>query len=120
MIKRTLALLAITISLSAHADSEIYMANQAGGYLTLTHESCKAEKVKDQFPWHAYGTEANGTTHDACYVIPSPPTPAELSEIPQGVSIIPVINLIDLEDGSVHTLRADWFTSDNPGSEETF
>lgn len=114
MIKRILALLAI--SLSAHAGSEIYMANQAGGWLALTHEPCHIEKIKAQFPFHAHATEANGKEHMACYVIPNPPTPEEAKEIPPGVKVFPVVNLYDPEDGQVHTLRADWFTSEKPGT----
>lgn len=115
MLKRFTMVALVLLATQSFAQGEIYMANAAGGYLTLTHEECKAEKVKDRFPWHAYGTEANGTTHNACYVVPKPPTAEERAEIPQGVSIIPVVNLIDLEDGSIHTLRGDLFTADKPG-----
>lgn len=115
MLKRFTMVALVLLATQSFAQGEIYMANAAGGYLTLTHEECKAEKVKDRFPWHAYGTEANGTTHNACYVVPKPPTAEERAEIPQGMSIIPVVNLIDLEDGSIHTLRGDLFTADKPG-----
>lgn len=120
MLKKIL-LTVILFSSAVMADNhEIYMANEAGGWLTLTHEECKMERVKKQFPWHAYGTEANGTVHNACYIVPSLPTAKEQAEIPQGVKVFPVVNIIDLEDGQVHTLRADWFTSTKPGQEETF
>ena len=113
--KKILAVLALLIATSSFAEQgEIYMANQAGGYLTLTHERCSDDGVSMLFPWRAYGTESNGLTHEACYVIPPPPTAEEAQDIPAGVTIIPVINLIDLEDRTAHTLRADWFTSEKP------
>lgn len=118
---RQFILATVFLSSSVLADTgEIYMANEAGGWLTLTHEECKTERVKKQFPWHAYGTEANGTVHNACYVVPSLPTAKEQAKIPQSITIFPVVNIIDLEDGQVHTLRADWFTSTKPRQEETY
>jgi len=51
----------------------------------------------------------------ACYQIPALPSQEEMSEVPQGMSIIPVVNLIDLMDGEIHTLQASWFTSTKPG-----
>ena len=97
------------------AEPEIYMANQAGGILTLTHQECTIAKYKEHFPWHGYGTQANGTVHVGCYQIPDAPTEEELKDIPPNVHIVPIINFIDAEDGQVFALRADWFTSDKPG-----
>lgn len=117
MINRLLILL-LFVTASVFADSsEIYMANQAGGYLTLTHEECKVEELRDTFPWHAYGVnESLEIVGMACYQIPAPPTQAEMTEVPRGMTIIPVVNLIDLQDGEIHTLQADWFTAEKPGN----
>jgi len=99
------------------AQDEVYMENQAGGYLALTHEECKANELKETFPYHAYGVDSTGDIVGmACYQIPKLPNQAEMSEVPQGMSIIPVVNVVDLQDGEVHTLQASWFTATRPGS----
>ena len=110
-------LLLVLFPLTALAQDEVYMENQAGGYLALTHQECKVDKLKDTFPYHAYGVDGEGNVlGQACYQIPKLPNQEEMSEVPQGMSIIPVVNIIDLEDGEVHTLQASWFTSTKPGS----
>ena len=99
------------------AQDEVYMENQAGGYLALTHDECKVEELKETFPFHAYGVDGTGNIVGmACYQIPKLPNQAEMSEVPQGMSIIPVVNVIDLQDGEIHTLQASWFTGTKPGS----
>lgn len=107
----------LLFSVNANAEFEIYMANQAGGYLVLTHDECATPSYKDRFPFRGYGTEikSNGQQvfHEGCYMVPPPPTPEEAKSIPPGVKIIPVINFID-DEGIVHTLSADWFTSEKP------
>ena len=113
-------LLVVTILLTtslSYAQDEVYMENQAGGYLALTHQECKVDKLKDTFPFHAYGVDGEGNIlGQACYQIPKLPTQAEMTEVPEGMSVIPVVNIIDLQDGEVHTLQASWFTSTKPGS----
>ena len=119
MFKNFLLLLAL-VATTSFAQDEVYMENQAGGYLALTHEECKSEKVRDRFPFHAYGIEAGrAEPHLACYDIPKLPTREE-ANIPEGMSLIAVVNLIDLADGEVHMLQANWFTATKPGQEETF
>ena len=116
MFKNFLLLLAL-VATTTFAQDEVYMENQAGGYLALTHQECKVNKLKETFPWHAYGIDGTGNiVGEACYQIPKLPTQEEMTEVPQGMSIIPVVNIIDLQDGEVHTLQASWFTSTKPGS----
>lgn len=115
--KKILLIVALTLSTAVSAQDEVYMENQAGGYLALTHDECKVDKLKEVFPYHAYGVDGNGqTVGQACYQIPKLPNQAEMSEVPEGMSIIPVVNIIDVEDGEVHTLQASWFTATKPGS----
>ena len=113
-------LLALTlVSLPLLAQDEVYMENQAGGYLALTHEECKVDQVKSTFPYHAYGVDGTGQTVGlACYQIPKLPNQEEMAEVPQGMSVIPLVNVIDLQDGEIHTLEASWFTATKPGQEE--
>ena len=118
MLKKLLVVTTLLITTASFAQQdEVYMENQAGGYLALTHQECKAKEVKEVFPYHAYGVDGQGNIVGmACYQIPKLPNQAEMSEVPQGMSIIPVVNVVDLQDGEVHTLQASWFTATKPGS----
>ena len=117
MLRKLLAVTALLATPLSYAQDEVYMENQAGGYLALTHQECKVEELRDTFPYHAYGVDGSGqTVGQACYQIPKLPTQEELGEVPAGMSIIPLVNIIDLQDGEVHTLQASWFTGTKPGS----
>ena len=92
----TVASLLLATSIT-FAQDEVYMENQAGGYLALTHQDCKVSTLAERFPYHAYGIDGTGATVGfACYQIPPLPTREEVGEIPKGMMVIPVINLIDL------------------------
>jgi len=118
MLKQLLVVTTLLITTASFAQQdEVYMENQAGGYLALTHQECKVSKLKDTFPWHAYGVDGEGNVlGQACYQIPKLPNQEEMAEVPEGMSVIPVVNVIDLQDGEVHTLQANWFTGTKPGS----
>ena len=117
MLRKLLVVTTLLITTTSFAQDEIYMENQAGGYLALTHQECKSEQVKEVFPYHAYGVDGEGNIVGmACYQIPKLPTQAEMTEVPQGMMVIPLVNVIDLQDGEVHTLEASWFTATKPGS----
>lgn len=114
--KSLFVVLALTLSTIAMAQDEVYMANQAGGYLALTHDECKVPELRDVFPYHAYGVDGTGEIVGlACYQISPLPTRDEAGDVPKGMMLIPVVNLIDLQDGEIHTLEANWFSSDKPG-----
>ena len=117
MLKQLLVVTTLLITTTSFAQDEVYMENQAGGYLALTHQECKVEELKDTFLYHAYGVDGTGNIVGmACYQIPKLPNQAEMSEVPQGMQVIPVVNVVDLQDGEVHTLQASWFTATKPGS----
>lgn len=88
---------------------EIYMANEAGGYVVLTHEPCQMEPHKELYPYHAYATEGNGTVHLGCFTIPS------IKEAPKvpGMDVFAVVNFID-EDGESFVIPAHFFKSEKP------
>src|SRR5210317_472787 len=97
--KKILLIVALTLSTAVSAQDEVYMENQAGGYLALTHEECKVDELKETFPYHAYGVDGTGEIVGlACYQIPPPPTRDEADDVPKGMMLIPVVNLIDLQD----------------------
>ena len=115
--KKLLLIITLTLSIAVYAQDEVYMENQAGGYLALTHDECKVDKLKEKFPWHAYGVDGTGEIVGlACYQIPKLPNQAEMTEVPHGMTVIPVVNVVDLQDGEIHTLEASWFTGTRPGS----
>jgi hypothetical protein len=95
-----IAVLALLVSFSASAEEpkEMYMPNEAGGFVTLTTEACGyTEAVKQGFEYRAYATEdAEGTlVHEGCWISPS------VEEAPQieGVRIIPVVNTWWVDSG---------------------
>jgi len=115
--KKLLLTIVLMLPVASFAQDEVYMENQAGGYLALTHDECKVDELKETFPYHAYGVDGTGKIVGlACYQIPKLPNQEEMSEVPQGMTVIPLVNLIDLQDGEIHTLEASWFTGTRPGS----
>ena len=115
--KKLLLTIVLMLPVASFAQDEVYMENQAGGYLALTHDECKVDELKETFPYHAYGVDGTGKIVGlACYQIPKLPTQEEMSEVPQGMTVIPLVNVIDLADGEIHTLQASWFTGTRPGS----
>lgn len=95
-----IAILALLISMSATAEEpkEMYMPNEAGGFVTLTTEVCGyTEAVKQGFKYRAYATEdAEGKiVHEGCWISPS----TEGAPHAEGVRIIPVVNTWWVEGG---------------------
>ena len=97
MLKQLAALtLLFSIDLSAadySKSKELYMPNEAGGYIVLTLEDCKfPEAVKQGFDHRAYATESDSekpATHEGCWDSPSTADAPKL----QGIKIIPLVNL---------------------------
>ena len=67
-----IAVLALLVSMSAYADEpkEMYMPNDAGGFLVLTLEPCQlAGANKEAYPSRAYATESSDLAiHEGCWV----------------------------------------------------
>ena len=96
-----IAILALLVSLSAAAEEpkEMYMPNEAGGFITLTQETCLYDSVKKEYPYRAYATEdEQGTVvHEGCWISPS----TEGAPQAQGIRIIPVVNTWWVDGGQV-------------------
>ena len=112
MVKKLLALVFV-LSTTAQAQDfskfkELYMPNEAGGYIVLTLEPCKfSEAVKQGFENRAYATESDSekpATHEGCWDSPST---AEAPGV-KGVTIIPLVNL--WFDGDTVTFPQSMFT----------
>jgi len=99
--KSTIAIIAVLISSSAFAEDypkEMYMPNEAGGFVTLTQEACAyTEAVKQGYEYRAYATEdAEGLiVHEGCWISPS----TEDAPRVEGFRIIPVVNTWWAEGG---------------------
>jgi hypothetical protein len=105
-----IAILALLASLSATAEEvkEMYMPNEAGGFVTLTQEACAyTEALRQGFEYRAYATEnAEGLiVYEGCWISPS----TEGAPRAQGVKIIPVVNTWWAE-GSQVTFLAPQFS----------
>jgi hypothetical protein len=88
MKKIAVALLFVSLSVNAEV-SEMYMANEAGGYVVLTVQECAFEEQKKIYPNRAYATENDGEIiHEGCWNSPS------IDDAPKhpSVKIIPVVN----------------------------
>ena len=104
-----IAILALLVSLSAAAEEpkEMYMPNEAGGFVTLTTEVCGyTEAVKQGYEYRAYATEdAEGkVVHEGCWISPS----TEGAPRAEGVRIIPVVNTWWVEGGQATFLASQF------------
>jgi len=110
---KQLAALTILFSTSLLAadyskSKELYMPNEAGGFIVLTLEPCKfSEAIKLGFDHRAYATESDSelpATHEGCWDSPSTADAPKL----QGIKIIPLVNL--WFDGDTVTFPQTMFT----------
>ena len=109
MLKK-LAVLTLFISSTIMAKDlpkELYMPNDADGFIVLTVEECKIPAAaKLGFHWRAYATEGKEEKimHEGCWDRP------DTSDAPriQGVKIIPLVNTL-WETGDLATFQASQF-----------
>lgn len=69
MKKTLIALLLVSnISFAGDMPNELYMPNDAGGFMVLTTEKCTEEYAYDLgFIFRVYSTEENGNKHEGCW-----------------------------------------------------
>lgn len=69
----------LTFNLKAEdLPKELYMPNDAGGFIVLTVEECGIEHVTHTFPNRAYATEITDEgeiIHEGCWMTEPPPDP---------------------------------------------
>jgi hypothetical protein len=103
-----ISLLSSGLALAQDLPKELYMPNEAGGYITLTTDVCpNKDAAKLGYKWRAYATESDSekpAVHEGCWDSPS------LAGAPkmQGVRIIPLVNL--WFDGDTVTFPQTMFT----------
>ena len=95
-----IAALALLVSLSAHAEppKEMYMANDAGGFVVLTIEPCTHSIVLKEYPYRAYATESsNAVMHEGCWSSPdTSEVPTELMVKEEGAGPAPTLRVIKM------------------------
>lgn len=100
-----ISLIFATITLADETNNkvfEMYMANDEGGYVTLTNTLCTIEGVKDHFQYRVYSTVATSDkVEEGCWL-----KPEKMADAPQGA--IPVINI--WHDGVVEPFLATFFS----------
>jgi N-acetylmuramoyl-L-alanine amidase CwlA len=71
---------------------ELYMANEAGGWIVVSVEECKlGDDIKKDFPNRAYATEPDGTMHEGCWDSPS------IQDAPIDQRLIKIIPLVNVK-----------------------
>jgi hypothetical protein len=108
--KKLLAIGMLVLTNFCYADNdEVYMANAAGGYVALTHETCTLDFAKELYPYRAYATTSAGDIYEGCFNIPS----IEDAPVVEGIKIFPVVNLIDI-DKITFAFPVELFTAEKP------
>lgn len=68
------------VAKAADMPKEMYMPNDAGGFVVLTTEPCAFEKTSKEYPYKAYATESSDVVyHEGCWSSP------DTSEVPTSV-----------------------------------
>lgn len=91
----------MALSLSAMAEElpkEMYMPNDAGGFVVLTVEPCAFEQAAKEYPYRAYATESSDiVNHAGCWTSPdTSEVPTELYSKSEGAGTPPTMRLIPM------------------------
>lgn len=85
---------------------EMYMPNDAGGFIVLTTELCQIEEAKKEYQYRAYSTEEpSKVIHEGCWTSPSTEDAPDV----EGMKIIAVVN--SWWDGHKATWLTTYFSS---------
>ena len=93
-----IALLVMSLSARADLPKEMYMANDAGGFVVLTIELCEFPEVAKEYPYKAYATESSDAVyHAGCWTSPDTSNlPTELYSKSEGAGTPPTISVIHM------------------------
>ena len=82
----------------ARADTpkEMYMTNDAGGFVVLTTEPCAFEQVAKEYTYRTYATESSdAVSHEGCWSTPDTSNvPTELYSKSEGAPDAPTMRII--------------------------
>ena len=100
MRKILLLLVATFIQTAVAADlpKEMYMPNDAGGFVVLTLEPCAFEKASKEYPYKAYATESSDVVyHEGCWNSPdTSDVPTQIMSKSEGAPGAPTIRVIQM------------------------
>lgn len=99
--RKILMLLTVSLIQSAAAaelPKEMYMPNDAGGFVVLTTQPCKFEQVTKEYPYRAYATESSdAVNHEGCWDSPdTSAVPTQLMSKSEGAGTAPTIRVIPM------------------------
>lgn len=88
----------IQTAVAAEPPKEMYMPNDAGGFVVLTSQPCQIEKMAEEYPYRAYATESSDVVnHEGCWNSPdTSEVPAQLMSKSEGAGPAPTIRVIPL------------------------
>lgn len=88
----------IQTALAADVPKELYMPNDAGGFVVLTTQPCTVEKVSKEYPYRAYATESStAALHEGCWTTPdTSEVPTELMVKEEGAGPAPTLQVIKM------------------------
>jgi hypothetical protein len=100
MRKILLLLVATFIQTAVAADlpKEMYMPNDAGGFVVLTLEPCAFESVSKEYPYKAYATESSDAVyHEGCWDSPdTSDVPTQIMSKSEGAPEAPTLRVIHM------------------------
>jgi len=98
--KNLILSLFLFVSVICWADepTELYMPNDAGGYIVLTKEMCSNDQAIKDYPYRAYGTESSeAVLHEGCWSTPDTTSvPTQLLSKSEGAPEAPTINVLSM------------------------
>lgn len=109
--KNFLTVVAVLFSLPVAAETttfkELYMPNDAGGFVVLTVEDCADKSKAALFPYYTYATNAKGeVVEQGCWM--SPDATDALTNVPEGARVVYIFNL--RYGNETHTLPQHYFS----------
>ena len=100
MRKILLLLVATFIQTAVAADlpKEMYMPNDAGGFVVLTLEPCAFEQASKEYPYKAYAKESSDAVyHEGCWSSPdTSDVPTQIMSKSEGAPEAPTIQVIQM------------------------
>jgi hypothetical protein len=88
----------IQTAAAAEPPKEMYMPNDAGGFVVLTAEPCTHKSVAKEYPYRAYATEgSDAVMHEGCWSTPdTSEVPTELMVKEEGAGPAPTLRVIKM------------------------
>ena len=107
----------IQSAVAADLPKEMYMPNDAGGFVVLTLEPCAFEQASKEYPYKAYATESSDVVyHEGCWSSPdTSDVPTQIMSKSEGAPEAPTLHVIQMvntwwKEGARATFLQSHFT----------